>query len=340
MLFKMFSLFLVLDVVGLFLSYVRAKQASYQASTKNFTVNLEKIESIIISVCGLIFGAVAIIIHETATVENGYYVWIGFALAAVFSVLFGIYSLKKITVSEDIITVSQILPFPCIRKYNFKNITHYYEYGSTLTVFNNKKKIFSLDSDMTGYQNMKKRLEEENIKFSQDGEKTKTVSKSWIITRNSNLLAIGGLFVGLGVIVGVVEAAKVFNESGIVSSLIMFFEIVGVMSAFFIVLAVFLLFPSYLHIRYVEKALNINFNEEMKKIGANRVPFHNKDWFITESGCIYSVIKIDLIKEVLSVDHNDDGGFYVIKVKTHDDKTIKIQTPSESEFMDWYKNRL
>ncbi len=110
----------------------------------------------------------------------------------------------------------------------------------------------------------------------------------------------------------------------------------------FIIISSYYTIPPYLKIRTMEKALNIDFDEEMKKLKVKRFYFQNDDWFIVSRSFVINKKYIKYIKSskehyAEDVDTGMGGYYYVYKIVTIKDKTVKyIDWDRGDKFTTWY----
>lgn len=108
----------------------------------------------------------------------------------------------------------------------------------------------------------------------------------------------------------------------------------------FILIYAYYTIPRYLKLRTMEKALNIDFDEEMKKLKVDRFYFQNDDWFIYNRAFIINRKYIKYIKSAKEHygEGNVSGGYYyVYKIVTIKDKTVRhIEWDRDDKFTTWY----
>ena len=318
-------------VVGKF----KENQLKYKDDINSFIISAGSDAVFIMTMIGAVFGGFAIF-ASFASVENGFYAWIPLALFALSCILIGFFARKTITVDNDNILIKSYLP-PKNFKCSFKDIAYYDSgIGGGAIVYNNSgEKLFSFDGDMIGAKNMIKRLQVEKIPLrekNQQAVKTTTIKKRWIITKNSNLVTIIILILFLGIVMGIwggIEANA--RGEGFFFSFIM---IVLLSVALIIFVLPFMLIPSFRNIRHIEKGLNINFDDEMERIGATSFDFVNKDWYITDTKRV-SLVRRDYIKGIVDSYFDDNMHCTIIKLEAIDGSKIQLATYDPEGFKKW-----
>ncbi len=109
----------------------------------------------------------------------------------------------------------------------------------------------------------------------------------------------------------------------------------------FIILSLYIIVPAYVKLRNMEKALNIDFDEEMKKLGVKHFDFQNDDWFIIGRSFIINkkyIKYVESIKEHYyeNVDTVSSGWWYVTKIRTINDKVVRYVEYRSDSFSIWY----
>lgn len=100
-------------------------------------------------------------------------------------------------------------------------------------------------------------------------------------------------------------------------------------------------FGSYLKLRRMEKVLNIDFNEEMRKKGIDSTYYQDDEWFICQNQINFFVVHKDYINNISQVmgEKNEQGkGTYVV-IETIDGKKVKtsLYESDVDAFVNWYK---
>ena len=314
---------------------LKEKQLKYKDDMNNFVISAGSDTVFTMTMIGSVFGVFAIF-ASFASVENGFYAWVPFALFALSCILIGVFARKTITVDNDNILVKSYLP-PKKFKCSFKDIAYYDSGigGGAIAYDNSGKKIFSFDGDMVGAKNMIKRLQTEKIPHGEKNQrvvKTTTIKKRWIITKNSNLVTIIILILFLGLVMGIWGGVEA-NARG--EGFFFTFVIIILLSVALIVLILpFMLIPSFKNIHRIEKGLNINFDDEMERIGATSFDFVNKDWYITDTKRV-SLVRRDYIKGIVDSYFDDNMHCTIIKLEAIDGSKIQLATYDPEGFKKW-----
>ena len=332
---------LVIDVVSLILNKLKTNKAKYQKSTDEFEVRLDPIIGVLFIISASFFGFCAIG-ASTASVENGYYTWIAFAIVAVISAILVFLFFTNIKVKGNNITYKRYL-FPKIVHCTFSEITHYSIFADTITLYYaNNKKAFSIDKDMIGSQNLIERLNKENIVCSEDGRSKRTIKKSDIIFRNGSVIGCAVLFGIIGIIVAIPVIAEKAAEdallTGITDAIIFMFIMFGVL----VFTMSFIVVPALFNIRKIEKGLGINFDNEMAKEGITSFHFKNERWYLDDVGVVINRDYIKSIENIVFHEGNSEYNqrhYYVYHLRTVDGKIMKVKTPDDYCIKKWYKEK-
>lgn len=79
------------------------------------------------------------------------------------------------------------------------------------------------------------------------------------------------------------------------------------------------------------KKLNIDFDQEMARLGVSDIPFENEDWFIVKCYSTPEVLNRNCIKEILSINTWEYAGVVKSRVTYVDseDKKRKVEIDPE-----------
>ena len=335
------STILVIDVVSLVLNKLKTNQAKHQTSIDEFEVRLDPIIGVICLISAAFFGFCAIG-ASTAPVENGHYMWIAFALIAVISAILVFLFFTNVKVKGNNITYKRYL-FPKIVHCTFSEITHYSIFADTITLYYaNNKKVFSIDKDMIGSQNLIERLNKENIVCSEDGRTKRTIKKSDIIFRNGNVIACGIIFAIIGIIFAIPVIAEKAAEDALLTGIGDAIGFMIVMLGVFIFSMSFIVVPALINIRKIEKGLGINFDDEMAKEGITSFHFKNERWYLDDVGVVINRDYIKSIENIVFHEGNSEYNqrhYYVYHLRTIDGKIMKVKTPDDYCIKKWYKEK-
>lgn len=326
---------IVLDIVNFFINKLKMRQLNYQNSLDNFEVRMDSSAPIITIIGTLFFGFCAYWASK-ASIENGYYAWFGFAMTAFLSAIFTLVFFKKLKITGNNIIYIQYL-FPKRIRCTFSDISHYIDTGDRLILYKDKKKLFSIDKDMTGYSNLSKRLDKENIKCSDDGITLRTIRKSDIFFRNNGVIGLAFLFIFCALVLVVTAIAQDAATKPITALIIDSIILILVMLGSFLFSISFIVVPAYINIHRIEKRLGINFDEEMAKLGVVKFNYKNKKWYIEDMSFI---VNSDYILEIEKVVDKNEEGKYVYYLKNIDKKTIKLSTSNfNNDFENWFNKK-
>ena len=335
------SSLLVIDIVSFVINKLKANKAKNKKSTDEFEVRLDSIGPIIFIISSLFFGFCAFGASQ-ATIENGYYTWPGFALVALLSAIAVFKTFTNIKVKGNNITYKSYL-LPKIVHTTFSDIKYYSVYGNKTTLYNkDNKKLFSLDKDLIGYENLINRLNQENIICSDDGTNIRTIKKTDIIFRNCYILGLGILFLAISIIMSTVVITENISKGSLITGILDSMSFTAIMMGILLIVAVFIIVPAYINIKKIEKGLGINFDEEMNKEGITTFFFSNDTWYLDDYSFIVNRKYIKQIKKVETREGNkeysqpDSKNFYF---ETIDGKTIKLNTTRDYKFRKWYDNK-
>ena len=168
----------------------------------------------------------------------------------------------------------------------------------------------------------------------------RTIKRKDVIFRNPTviiLISLGVLFV-LSMIIPIFfkSFSTVEINDRIMSSI---YVTLGVL-----IISAFVAIPSYIKLKNMEKALDIDFNEEMKKLNVKSFNYIDNYWFIIK--CSF-IINRNYVKELMrvnrvyekNVDGMAEGHNYVYKIKTINDKIVKyIDLEDSNRFQVWLEH--
>ena len=324
-------------IVNLFVYIWESRQRKYTKDIYNFTIRLGKGPLGALYV-GAIFCALIAVLASQASVENGYYTWIGMAFLSVMCVI-GILAAKTtVKVDGDRIIVKKYMP-PGRKTYSFSDITSYRGLGKGATVYSGSKKLFAYDTDMLGAWNMTKRLQQEGIPHGapvKDKEiaepvlKTETMKKEWAWKRNDSLKGISIIFLILTPVFGTIFIGQYGFIGGMLISLVL-------MLPCYLICLPFLIGPSVSAISKVERGLGINFDDEMARLGVTNFNYVDKDWYMTQVISYVSVVRRDYIARIERIGINSSKRCKEIIVRATDGTQLKIYDHEPNKFLDWLR---
>jgi len=323
------TLYIVASVIGILSNQKR----TYSKDLDNFIIKSPPIGRIIIIIGTVILIVIALLAYINRTPDNGAEdAAIIFVMLASACAIASLALDKQITVDGNSIKLKQLLP-PKFQSYTFSDITHYAYVGDSIQVFSGQKKLFSVDRDLLGYENFVKRLERDGFLNSDDGVSVKVINKRDVIRKNGTITAMFFFMMFIGLIMGVISARNpVPGETSLGNFIICLFVGIGL---FLFVVVPFMIIPSFINLRKLEKGLNIDFDEEMKKEGIGSFNTMTKNWFLNSNGGVFTAIRRDYVQSLISCDVSGNNAFYINKIRTTDGKTIKVRANSEHEFVDW-----
>ncbi|MBQ6497954.1 MAG: hypothetical protein IJI58_04500 [Bacilli bacterium] len=328
---------LIAIIVGVIIKVIRDKQNTSNKKIKdinNFTIYAIKDYVIILDIATIFFFALAVFAINPSD-ESQKFIWIAFVLWGFLSLLGSLAIRKKIVFKNDTITVKKVL-LPSFKKYSIKDITRVEKSEQFFKVYSNDKCIFTCDNDLIGYDAALKRFETEGIKI--------TGYKGRLLTKKSMLHSQILLFTSLlfFVLVFCFEIPLILQEptfKTVLDSLLVGVVIIGIPMG---LLYLWFVPRGYFQISKIEKALNIDFDDEMKKLDVTDKQFINNDWFIDIPARMITYPIIYHKKYIKSLDEfkkEEDREDYTTMIETIDgvQKIHFYSYSSRCQFEDWFK---
>ena len=99
---------------------------------------------------------------------------------------------------------------------------------------------------------------------------------------------------------------------------------------------------TYFYIRRIEKAINVDFDKEMKKLNVEFPNYMDKDWLIINESLYAIVLHRKLLKSIEGTKNSSDYKTKTISIKTIEDKIMKISlSPTDAKrFKDWFEKKI
>ncbi len=267
------------------------------------------------------------------TDESQKYFWISFAAWGFLSLIASLAIRKTIHVKEDTITVKKILlPSKTIK---FSDITDVVTGDENTKFYKNNKLLFICDKDMTGYTQLLERITEES-------NKSNFTKAS--ITRKDFLRSPALLF--LAIMTYVLSLALAIPEIIEAETWIQRIEPFGyclVLILPFLLIYLWFTPRSYFLIKDIEKTLNIDFDQEMRKVDiTSLIERDNDDWFLCNPSMYNTIINKKYISKIISIKQalfDERVAYVTFETPAGKIRKIPIDDGNKELFKTWYNSK-
>ena len=330
------EMLIVTIIISLVVGRLREQSASYKESTDEFDVFTSN-DYIKILYIGVLFCFGCAIGAAYAYSEDPTNMSAAMSLTFIGTIIAILIPLAKqrISVRGNKIYVKKMFS---TKTYDFNDITHYSGTDVT-TVYSGKNALFIFDIDCIGAKNMLDRLKMEGVTKTeailQDSggiipEKVhidvtdRPIRKEDVLSlkNNSNIIALAILFLVL--IIAGMFMSPVFGLIMIIplAPVLLFMYLAGPVKYYSIMLN-------------MEKALGIDINAEMERLGFCDFRSGNDDWYLSNENPYKLILHRDYISEVLQITERD-AGWWIISFMAVDGRTVRFQVTDRKAFVKWY----
>ena len=262
------------------------------------------------------------------------YMWVCFALWGLASMIAGIMIRKVIIIDGEEIIIKKIL-LPS-KRYKFSDIYKVVYGDEGLIAYSKNKLLFRCDKDLIGFEKLYSKLEKEKVEITSIGGKTLT-KKRFFFNESILVLTVLTFFMSFCLIIGMTLEDFTVNKF-IEDTLVCVFISVFPMAIIYLVYVP----RTYFYIRRIEKAINIDFDEEMKKLNVKLPNYMDKDWLIMNESLYAIVLHRKFIKSIEGTKNSSDYKIKTFSIKTIEDKIMKLplSRTHAKKFKDWYEKKI
>lgn len=299
----------------------------------HFRIYAEKTIPYIFDFSAIFWFVLALLASGTET-PGQKYMWVCFALWGLASMIVGIMVRKIIIIDGEEIIIKKIL-LPS-KRYKFSDISKVVYGDEGLIAYSENKLLFRCDKDLIGFEKLHSKLEKEKVEITSIGGKTLTKKRFFF---NGTILVLIGLtfFMCFCFIIGL--TLEDFSVNKFIE------DTLGcVFISVFPMAIVYLIYVprTYFYIRRIEKAINVDFDKEMKKLNVEFPNYMDKDWLIINESLYAIVLHRKLLKSIEGTKNSSDYKTKTISIKTIEDKIMKISlSPTDAKrFKDWFEKKI
>lgn len=313
------GLFIAMQIAVVVAGFLRSRQNDCGDSIERFEVKPDPMIRLILIGCSAVLMAPAIPCSLSGKDMRIFFIGMGLPLLMAAICLPG-----KIRVDGNGIRVRS-------RIYTFSDITHYSASDDTITAYKGKEKLFSFDMDFVGAENMLRRFAKEGIAV---GGQVKPIRKSDIGSIKHATTAKALFFISVTVFFA-------FSLYGLLHNGVKEFiayNLIGVALGS-ILSGSFLLYyrkKCRTIIECMEKALGINFDAEMKRLGIDSFKYRDREWFGLSWNMWKLMIKHDYIGKIERVEWDKRAHCETVTFLAIDGKRFSFKEGERNGFTTWW----